>query len=310
MYVDVPERSLRCHVAINPQGEITPASSTPAATSPPPLDGALDPSKPVLVFLHAPTCSTASFSRQFADPRLRAVANLVGVDARLHGRTEGGDWTKGRYSIDDSAEYEQDKLEFPYFLFGEGVLGCRTASWLAIRRPEKVLGLVLASPAFPVEEPGICAQLEELGQYLCLNKVPGGDGSCPPEALEGIASYFFGSDERQKSRKDEFKLGFEKRYGAGFSPAETIALASYGRRKAIPAAELARVRCPVLILSGGADKTVSPPEACEAWRRAFVNAKGGARVQFIASAPTLMSWSDYNVVNRIVAQFVAQNQPR
>ncbi|BGP15305.1 hypothetical protein JCM10213v2_003266 [Rhodosporidiobolus nylandii] len=295
MFVDVPERcGLRAYVCMNPVSPITYATSSPLSTAPPPADGPLDASKPILVFVHAPTASTASFSRQFADPRLRAVANLVGIDLRLHGRTTAGEWKEGKYTIDDSAECAMavlDKLDFPgFFLFGEGVLGCRVSSWLAIRRPEKVLGIILASPAFPVEDPSICQSLEELGKFLCLNKGPGGSGACPPEALEGIASYFFGSEPRQKERKDEFKEAFEKRYGAGFPPDDTLALASYGRRAAIPADKLAQVK------------------ACEEWQRAFKNAKGGARLHTIASAPTLMSWSDYGIVNRVVAQFVQQAQ--
>ncbi|GAA5896852.1 hypothetical protein JCM6882_005050 [Rhodosporidiobolus microsporus] len=310
MFVDVPSRGLHAYVAVNPLGPISYASSTPSSSTPPPPDGPLDPSKPVLVFLHAPTCSTASFSRQFEDPRLRAVANLVGVDARLHGRTEAAEW-KGKYSIDDSADCVQailDQLGFQYYVFGEGVLGCRTASWLAIRRPEKVLGVMLASPAFPLEEPAICANLEELGLFLCHNKTPEGDGSCPPEALEGIASYFFGSEDRQHDRKIEFKQAFEKRYGAGFSPHDTLALSSYGRRAAIPSSLLATVHCPVVVLSGGGDEIVSPRAACEEWVKAFKNAKGGAKLHVVASAPTLMSWTDYSIVNRMLAQFITMSQ--
>ncbi|GAA5844163.1 hypothetical protein JCM11251_002455 [Rhodosporidiobolus azoricus] len=310
MFVDVPSRGLHAYVAINSLGPITFASSTPSSSTPPPEDGPLDPSKPFIVFLHAPTCSTASFSRQFEDPRLAGVADLVGIDARLQGRTTGTEW-KGRYTIDDSSECVQavlDQLGFKYYIFGEGVLGCRTASWLAIRRPDKVLGLMLASPAFPVEDPSICASLEELGQCLCLDKSPGGTGACPPEALEGIASYFFGSENRQKIRKEEFKQALEKRYGAGFSPHNILALGSYGRRSAIPPSLLAAVRCPVVIFSGGGDRIVSPLKACEEWVAAFKGAKGGARLHVVASAPTLMSWSDYSIVNRMLARFISMSE--
>ncbi|GAA5872121.1 hypothetical protein JCM1840_006324 [Sporobolomyces johnsonii] len=309
MFVEVPERGLKAFVTINPTGPITFAHSSPASNEPPPADGELDPSKPNLVFIHAPTCSTASFNRQFDDRRLRAAANLIGIDGRLHGRTEGTEWPR-RYTIDDAADCIQavvDKLGFSFYLFGEGVLGCRVSSWLAIRRPKKVLGMMLASPAFPLEDPNIAASLERLGQFLCANKTPNGTGACPPEALEGIAGYFFGSDERQKERKEEFKVGFEKRYGAGFGSHDTLALASYGTRERIPADLLATITCPVVILSGGADTDVSPLKACEEWQQAFTSAKGGARLHIIASAPTLMSWTDYNIVNRMLASFVNQS---
>ncbi|GAA5866579.1 hypothetical protein JCM8547_005465 [Rhodosporidiobolus lusitaniae] len=312
MYVSIPSRGLTAaYVCLNPLTPPTFASSSPSSSLPPPPDGELDLSKPILVFLHAPTCSSASFSRQFADPRLRAAANLVGVDARLHGRTEAGKWEGkggGGYTIDDSAECVMavlDHLGFSYFVYGEGVLGCRTASWLAIRRPDKVRGLMLASPAYPIEDPEICASLEQLGQFLTLNKGPGGSGECPAEALE--ASYMFGSDPRQKDRKAEFKEAFERRYGAGFPASDTLTLSSYGRRKAIPADLLAQIKCPVVVLSGGGDKIVSPKEACEQWQKSFVNAKGGAKLFEIASAPTLLSWSDYNIVNRMLASFVQQS---
>lgn len=46
----------------------------------------------------------------------------------------------------------QDQLQIPsYVLVGEGVVGCNTALWIAIHRPERVKSLFLASPGWMVE---------------------------------------------------------------------------------------------------------------------------------------------------------------
>lgn len=43
-------------------------------------------------------------------------------------------------------------MSFPaYSLYGEGVHGGNIASWIAVKRPEKVQALLLASPGFPSE---------------------------------------------------------------------------------------------------------------------------------------------------------------
>lgn len=113
-------------VVINPSGVVPYASSK---DDPVPPCNPFDPAKETIVFVHASAMSSALFSAQvspgrwslrsglalavlrpaltsipsqFADPRLARAYNLVGLDARLHGRTTGADLTKKEHTVEVS----------------------------------------------------------------------------------------------------------------------------------------------------------------------------------------------------------------
>lgn len=50
----------------------------------------MDFNRHTIVFFHAGTLSSSSFKAQMQDPRLNANFNLLFMDARFHGGTEGG----------------------------------------------------------------------------------------------------------------------------------------------------------------------------------------------------------------------------
>lgn len=86
--------------------------------------------------------------------------------------------------------------------------------WIASKRPERVKSLTLASPGFRVEDPEVCASLEEIRKVLLVNKPGnGGDdsGTLPEEPLAEICAYFIGALPRLKSARQAMSDRFQKR---------------------------------------------------------------------------------------------------
>ncbi|GAA5975173.1 hypothetical protein JCM11641_004378 [Rhodosporidiobolus odoratus] len=277
-----------------------------------PASNPLKPGLPILVFIHAAGANVTSWTRQMGDPRLAQNFNLFAMDCRFHGFTTGGE--RKTHTLENSAECvlaTLDEMNFPaYSLYGEGVHGCNVASWIAVKKPEKVQALLLASPGYMQEPPHVIEMLKQVQDELLINKPGcGGDdsGTFPPEANEALSAYFIGSSERVRSFRNAMKERFQQRYGTGQSMHDVrwLFMAVYDR-KPIPKDLLAKLTCPVLILRGGDDKIVSPEPACQEWQKAFVNCKGGAGEFVVHGAPSLISLSDSNLVNRIILQSVTR----
>lgn len=149
-----------------------------------------------------------------------------------------------------------------------------------------------------------------VGEWLPLalsNKGKNGDGTgaIPRQALDIITQYFFGAvSDRDADRTEAFLANFQARYGTGRGSEELTTQAHYFQRKMIPPKQRAQVRCPVLILQGGADKMTSPVEEAEKWRSGFVGAKGGADLRTLVDAPHLLAFFSPNVTSRFILMFV------
>ncbi|GAA6036037.1 hypothetical protein JCM8097_006577 [Rhodosporidiobolus ruineniae] len=277
-----------------------------------PASNPLKPGLPILVFIHAAGGNLTSWQKQMGDPRLASQFNLFAMDCRFHGFTRGGE--RKQHELKNSAECVMatlDEMNFPsYSLYGEGVHGATVAAWIATMRPDKVSSLLLASPGYMAEDRHVADMLRQVEDELLVNKDGSGDGSgtLPPQPLDDIAAYFIGGNERIAQIREVMKEGFQRRYGTGHSAHDVRWLfrAVY-LRKPIPADQLANVHCPVLILRGADDKIVCPEVACEEWKNSFVNAKGPIGIHAISSAPSLISLSDSNIVNRIILQFVQRS---
>ncbi|GAA5994379.1 alpha/beta fold hydrolase [Rhodotorula paludigena] len=303
-------RDLNMYYVLNPD----PATFARASHENLPPSNPFKPGLPVLVFIHAAAANVTSWRAQLGDPRLANSFNLFAMDCRFSGWTTGGERTQ--HTLENRAECVMatlDEMNFQsYSVYGEGVHGSNVAAWLATKRAHKVDALLLASPGFMSEPPHVVAQLQEVQQALRVNKEGRGDnsGTFPPEALEHICAYFMGGSERLAPQREEMKVRFQQRYGAGagssFHDVRWLFEAVYNR-KPVPQDLLALIKCPVLILRGADDKVVCPVEACEAWQRSFVNAKGPVGIHAISSAPGLISLSDSNIVNRIIMQFLQRS---
>ncbi|GAA5927201.1 alpha/beta fold hydrolase [Sporobolomyces koalae] len=265
---------------------------------------------PILVLIHAAGASIFSWYRQMSDPRLAQNFNIFAVDCRFHGLTTGGE--RKTHTLENSAECviaTLDEMNFEsYHVFGDQVHGSVIATWIAIKRADKIKSLLLSSPGWLRECPEVRDALLTVSQALFVNKPGrGGDdsGTLPSEPLDDIVAYFISGLDRLADARQELKLRFQQRYGTGKPLHDSRWLfQSVIERTAIPPDLMARISCPVLILRGSEDNMVSPERATEEWRRALINAKGGANCHVIAGAPSLISLSDPNIVNRIVMRFL------
>ncbi|GAA5823678.1 hypothetical protein JCM11251_000721 [Rhodosporidiobolus azoricus] len=299
-------RDLDLFYVLNPD----PAQMANATHDRLPASNPMKPGLPTLVFVHAAGANVTSWVKQLSDPRLASQFNMFAMDARFHGFTKGGPRTE--HTLKNSAECVMaslDEMNFDsYSIYGEGVHGAVIAAWIACMRPEKVTSLLLASPGYMREPPHVVEMLRGVQEELLINKHDGaGDksGTLPSGALEDIVAYFVGTSERLAQQRIVLGQEFQKRYGTGHSGHDVgwLFQAVY-ERTPIPRDQLASITCPVLILRGGDDKIVCPESACQEWQSHFTGAKGGAAIHTISGAPSRISLSDSNIVNRILMQFV------
>ncbi|GAA6058873.1 hypothetical protein JCM10212_002817 [Sporobolomyces blumeae] len=301
----IEHRDLNMHYLVNAD----PREFATASHDNLPASHPLKPGLPVLVLIHAAASNIMSWSQQLSDPRLATAFNIIAVDCRFHGFTTGGD--RLEHTLENSAECviaTLDEMDFDsYHVFGEQVHGSVIAAWIAIKRADKVKSLLLSSPGWREESPDVRAALADVRDALLVNKAGnGGDGTgtLPEGALEDTLAYFLGSIDRLAKTREEMRVRLQSRYGTGQREHDIRWLfVAVMDRKAIPQEQMTTIACPVLILRGSEDNIVSPERACEEWRRSFTNARGGASCHVISGAPSLISLSDPNIVNRIAMRF-------
>ncbi|GAA5882206.1 hypothetical protein JCM16303_002278 [Sporobolomyces ruberrimus] len=302
----VEYRDLNMFYCLNPDPrEMATASHDNLPTSKPLKEGL-----PILVLVHAAGGNVCSWQRQLSDVRLAHNFNIFAIDCRFHGFTTGGE--RKTHTLENSAECviaTLDEMEFEsYSVFGDQVHGSVIAAWIAIKRADKVKSLLMSSPGWRQESPDVSAALQSVMDALLVNKPGrGGDnsGTLPSDPLDDIVAYFIGGLERLADAREELRTRFQERYGTGKPVHDILWLfLAVIDRKPIPQELMNEVKCPVLILRGSEDTMVSPERATEDWRRALVNARGGANCHVIAGAPSLISLSDPNIVNRIVMRFL------
>ena len=86
--------------------------------------------------------------------------------------------------------------------------------WIAVKAPQKVKSLTLASPGWREEEDEVCASLEAIREALFINKTGrGGDdsGTLPDEPLSDICAYFIGALPRLADAREQMRVFFQKR---------------------------------------------------------------------------------------------------
>ncbi|GAA5953347.1 hypothetical protein JCM3765_005011 [Sporobolomyces pararoseus] len=307
----VEYRDLNMFYCLNPDPREMATASHDNLPSSKPLKEGL----PILVLIHAAGGNVCSWQRQLSDQRLANGFNILAVDCRFHGFTTGGERTS--HTLENSAECviaTLDEMEFEsYSVFGDQVHGSVIAAWIAIKRADKVKSLLLSSPGWREESSDVKNALQSVSDALLINKPGrGGDdtGTLPSDPLDDIVAYFIGGLGRLAQAREELRIRFQERYGTGKSLHDLNWLfQAVIQRKAIPQDLMDKITCPVIILRGSEDSMVSPEKATEEWRRALVNAKG-CHVACIAGAPSLISLSDPNVVNRIVMRFLNRVEGR
>lgn len=89
------------------------------------------------------------------------------------------------------------------------------SSWIAIKRADKVKGLLLSSPGWRQESREVRHALQSVSDALLVNKPGrrGGDGSgtLPSDPLDDIVAYFTGGLGRLACARDELRVRFQER---------------------------------------------------------------------------------------------------
>ncbi|GAA5823671.1 hypothetical protein JCM11251_000719 [Rhodosporidiobolus azoricus] len=303
----VPDYQFELFWVSNPD----PASLTPTARPEDIQWKPLNRDSPVVILLHAAGSNILGWSRQISDSRLAGRFQFLLIDCPFHGFTRAE--PRPTHTLEDSANCVAallDHLGIPSFiLYGEHVHGVNVATWTAIKRKERLQGLLLASPGWRSEEPSLLQSFRVIEAAMSVNKYGNGDGSgtIPEEALEECLRFPVGGAPRMAELRKEMAKHIQQRYGTGNPDFEMrLLFAAMRDRKPIPDEQLASLTCPILILRGGDDHIISPEKAVEEWQAAFVNAKGGADVHVVSSAPATMSLSDGNIVSRLMGQFFSK----
>ncbi|GAA5899724.1 hypothetical protein JCM6882_005422 [Rhodosporidiobolus microsporus] len=322
-FIEVPSRQLSVFYVLNPTQPMEFARALETE------DAALkdhnvpsvpyDPSKPTLVLLHGGCRSIAALNAQLLDTRLRARVNILTFSRKYHGRTRFHGDPNQPYSIDDCAEDALQTVDLlcaligieRYSVFAEGIAGCHVGTTLAIKRPERVVSLLLSSPGhMTMPDTAAHAGLRDLLPDICANKDGNGDGSgtIPPDVLCENSAYAFGDVKGLPGVRELHNEAFQRRYGTGHTSSLELRhlFMAEAQRRAIPADDLAKVTCPTLILHGTRDTMISPLSAATEWQHALVNVKGGADLKLVADGPHLLSFVEPNVVNRMILGFLSQ----
>ncbi|BGP48948.1 hypothetical protein JCM10450v2_004827 [Rhodotorula kratochvilovae] len=308
-FIDVDNFNLRTYYTINPRyADLSMSIKTP----PPPCDAAIDPSKPILVFCHAGTSSSNSFIYQFRDPRLREALNLVSWDSRYYGRT-GGEPLDHFQTLEERADEFIAVLDLvvgdrPFAYFGESFVGSHVGAYLAARRPEQVKLMILISPSFVTDPPIVSETLTREWRPACaVNKNGNGDGSgrLSAEAMAVVGDYFFSGAKHMAERQEAFLEQYQETHGPGQDMFKIDQLLFWFRREA-PAPEVfAAVKCPILLLGGSLDQTVSSEGSLQDWRDRLVGVPAEDKhINTIAGGSHYLATTDSNLVNRFSLAFL------
>ncbi|KAG6899330.1 hypothetical protein C0993_011184 [Termitomyces sp. T159_Od127] len=276
--------------------------STPTRTSTEKIDSAI----PTVIFLHPVYIGKYIFQRtlntqdyvciflivslaQFCDPKLRRF-NLIGVDTRLHGDTEGK--VRGVFGSEDAAHDMaafMDALQLPPCHFFGLSMGARIALQMGITYPEKVLSLFLVSP-IPIQEPEEVREgRQEIYEYWCQ----GWRDPTQPD-IEAIKDSAKGSNQLgfnstsgsliKAMRKVTIPKAI-RNYGPGrFEECYIATVAFFAEQVDYTTKKLGRIKCPVKLVHCGGDIAYPIHHAEEIIQR-LSDARVDAELEVVEDAP-------------------------
>ncbi|KAG5727211.1 hypothetical protein E4T56_gene1409 [Termitomyces sp. T112] len=294
-------------VSINSQAgpaNISYTISTPACTSAERIDSEI----PTVIFLHPVYIGKYIFQTQFCDPKLRRF-NLIGVDTRLHGDTEGK--VKGVFGSEDAAHDMaafMNALQLPPCHFFGLSMGTRIAIQMGISYPEKVLSLFLVSP-IPIEEPAeVTEGRHEIYEYWCL----GWSDPARPD-IEAIKDSAKGSNQLgfnstsgpliKAMRKVTIPKAI-RNYGPGrFEECYIATVAFFAEHVDYSMDKLRRIRCPVKLVHCSGDIAYPIHHAEELLQR-LIEADVNADLEVVDDAPHFGTVTNATEINSLLHDFL------
>jgi len=125
------------------------------------------------------------------------------------------------------------------------------------------------------------------------------------EAMAVVGDYFFSGALHSKERQEAFLRQYQETHGPGHDMFRIDQLLAWFRREAPPPEVFEAVRCPVLLLGGSLDQTVSSEGSLQDWRDRFVNVPDeDKQIKTIAGGAHLLATTDSNLVNRFTLAFL------
>lgn len=232
-----------------------------------------DPGRPVdSLFLHANGFNAITYQSLLAPLGLRA--HVAGLDLRGHGRT---DLEANLKRLTGWKTYCDDVIRALEQLAPEGCvlaghsLGATTALLVAGKRPDLVTGLVLAEPVLLSSGvykwshvPGFPSLLKSTFHMSKIARARKNSFASPEDALEHLKSRPAFETWREPFLSDFTVDGLKQAEGSDdwqLSCAPAWEAATFGAQRHKPWTALKKVKCPIVIVRGARQSTLSPKMA-------------------------------------------------
>ncbi|KAL7417552.1 Alpha/Beta hydrolase protein [Mrakia frigida] len=276
--------------------------STPSSSSSTHIDAAL----PTLLLLHGGLIPSETWTPQVLNVDLRRF-NLVLMDCRKHGGSEGGDVETFSFedSMDDVFHFMEALALPPCFLSGLS-LGASTALHFSLHHPSRVLGLVLISPLPWIEIEAVSSGRRELVEVWGL-AMSTGNKELLPHVANGAAQ--MGMDNVSNPFIDAL-LECSITYGIAqwSSPKQITSLKAISydllvSRGRIGRDALAKITSPILLIFASADSAYPLP-LIEEVQRDLVDAGLEVDLKVVDGASHFANCTQPEAVSALLFDFV------
>ncbi|KAF8906760.1 Alpha/Beta hydrolase protein [Gymnopilus junonius] len=284
------------------------------------------PDVPTILFLHPLYIPQQIFYPQFADHDLRQF-NLVALDLRSHGETEGVIGEAVYNPAEDVFHFMATLKLLPCHIFAISI-GCSIAMDLASTHPDRVLSLTLCSPQSPTESEEISAARAEIhedflqasgrsdpteisSEYSTLEErltVVGDYTQYRAGLMAGLKNVTFNNEmddlalallESAAVQAQEHWIGSEERIQEGVRAAISWPL----HRKALTASQLSKITSPVSIFYFTED-ILYPVDDAEALADRLARSGLEVTLHLVSGGPHYGSISKAEFINPVVREFI------
>ncbi|KAJ6491027.1 Alpha/Beta hydrolase protein [Mycena sanguinolenta] len=240
---------------------------------------------PTILLLHPSYVLSAVFHPMYEDPRLRRF-NLVSMDLRGHG------WTSAKVEDTYSTEVAardclklMDALGISQYHVAGVSMGASVALQMAIQAPEKVLSFFLLSPP-PLTEPADSIEGRQEIYECWKHGFENDDKNAVGDGIFGALQMAYNNTETPFSKAlAAVSIDSDMRnWTNNIDVMYTVTVRYLQNQKPYTAADLARIRCPVLLLHCNAD-VIYTRESAEELLALLRSAGVDARLDVLEGAP-------------------------
>jgi 3-oxoadipate enol-lactonase len=251
------------------------------------IDGAVDASRPWLVFSHSLACDHTMWEPQVA--AFARTFNVLRFDTRGHGASSApvGEYTLEQLADDLKGLLDALKIERCHFV---GLsMGGMIGQVAALRFPLRFASLVLADTTsrYPAEMRGVW------DERIAAVRTAQGMSAIVPATLERWFTASF------RERRPDVVAGIAERIRA--TPVAGYVGCAHAISRINLTARLPTIACPVLVIVGEEDRGTPPAMAEE-----IVQAIAGARLQRIPQAAHLSNLEQPEAFNAALGGFLAR----